>query len=296
MTTGGWRYALASVMGTGHGRHEQPCQDASGCRLLITTDGRAVLAAVVADGAGSAVHSAIGAELACTLFLDEMTTLFAGGGRVQDIDRPFIAAWLTHFQHAVAFRAEAVGDQPRDFACTLLAAVVGEEAAAFLQVGDGAIVVAASREPDEYSWIFWPQRGEYENVTVFATDPAAADYLEHEIAARRFEELALFTDGLQRLTLHFASQEVHNPFFRPMFAHLRTAVPGYLAETSDTLAAFLDSPAVNDRTDDDKTLLLATRRPAMPPETPTEPMDGAAADEDDADPTGGGQPVDDHGS
>ncbi len=260
-----WRYALASVTGSGHVRRTEPCQDASGCRVLTTTDGNGVLAAVVADGAGSATHSAVGAELACTLFLEEMTTLFAGGGRVHDIDRSFVAAWLTHFQHAVASRAEAVSERPRDFACTLLAAVVDEEAAAFLQVGDGAIVVAAPREPDEYCWIFWPQRGEYENVTVFATDPAAADHLEHDVIDRRFDEIALFTDGLQRLALHFASQTVHNPFFRPMFAHLRSAPSGYLSAASGALATFLDSAAVNDRTDDDKTLLLATRRLAEPP-------------------------------
>ena len=97
-------------------------------------------------------------------------------------------------------------------------------------------------------------------MTVFATDPCAAEYLEHEIAKRTFDELALFTDGLQRLALHFASQTVHNPFFRPMFAPLRSAPAGYLAATSTALGSFLGSPSVNDRTDDDKTLVLATRR------------------------------------
>ncbi len=282
MTVGGWRYAFASIAGAGHARRGQPCQDASGCELFAS-GGEAILAAVVADGAGSAEHGGDGAALACVLFLEELATLFASGGGVRDIDRAFIAGWLAHFQGAVAARAEAIGRRPRDFACTLLVAVVGEEVAAFAQIGDGAIVVGEPREQDEYCWIFWPQRGEYENVTVFATDPAAAEYLEHELVYERLGELALFTDGLQRLALHFASQTVHNPFFRPMFAHLRSEPPGYLDRASTALAAFLDSPAVNDRTDDDKTLLLATRSlPSAPEAHPRPAAEGAGTGRDDS--------------
>lgn len=260
MTDGNWRYARTSVAGTSHTRSALSCQDASDCQVIHDAAGKPILVMVVADGARSAAHSEIGAQLACTLFLDEMTNLFESGGQVSDITREFVTSWLTHFQYAVETRAEAINSHARDFACTLIAAIIADDTAVFLQIGDGAIVVATPDEPDEYGWVFWPQRGEYENVTVFATDPRANEYLELEVVTREFEELALFTDGLQRLALHFASQTVHNPFFRPMFAPLRSAPEGYLAATSTALANFLTSPAVNDRTDDDKTLVLATRR------------------------------------
>ncbi len=265
MTATAWRYAFISVVGTSHTRGALPCQDASDCRVLHTQAGEPVLVALIADGAGSASHSAEGAQLACTLLSDEIATLFDTGGAIADISREFVAAWLIHFQHAIAERAEAQGCAPREFACTLLAAIIGEECGAFFQVGGGAIVVAAPDEPDAYGWIFWPQRGEYENVTMFITDPRAADHLEHEIEIRRYSEIALFTDGLQRLALHFASESVHNPFFRPIFPPLRAQQSGYLPELSAALARFLDSPTVNSRTDDDKTLVLATRRAAAVP-------------------------------
>jgi hypothetical protein len=71
------------------------------------------------------------------------------------------------------------------------------------------------------------------------------------------DELALFTDGLQMLALHFASRSAHRPFFEPLFTTLREAAnPEALG---GPLREFLDSPAVNERTEDDKTLVLAIR-------------------------------------
>ena len=71
--------------------------------------------------------------------------------------------------------------------------------------------------------------------------------------------MALLTDGLQGLALRFASREAHGPFFEPMFARLRREARRGLDGLHGELARFLDSPAVNQRTDDDKTLVLATR-------------------------------------
>jgi hypothetical protein len=160
--------------------------------------------------------------------------------------------------------------------------VVGEAGAAFVQLGDGAIVVADADDADAYCWVFWPQRGEYENVTWFATDPAAAARLDHAFVPRRVDEVALFTDGLQRLALHYASRTAHAPFFRPMFAPVRRAAPGCAEGMAGALAAVLASPTVNERTDDDKTLVLATRRGAGEPmadRPPSEPDEPAGPDE-----------------
>ena len=69
--------------------------------------------------------------------------------------------------------------------------------------------------------------------------------------------MALFTDGLQTLALDY-TRAAHSPFFAPMFAALSSETePGGLL---GPLSAFLESPAVNERTDDDKTLILATRK------------------------------------
>ncbi|MFN8542148.1 MAG: PP2C family serine/threonine-protein phosphatase [Thermomicrobiales bacterium] len=268
---GAWRYALASVAGTSHARQGTPCQDAAACELLATGDGSPLLVAVVADGAGSAARSDEGAQLACGLFVERIRALLADGGGPRDLTREFVATWLARFQGEIATRAEAADAAPRDYACTLLAAVVGDDSAAYCQIGDGAIVVAAPDDPEDYGWVFWPQQGEYENTTHFATDPAATNLIAVEQADLPVDEVALFSDGLQRLALHYEGRTAHAPFFRPMFAPVRAADPGRADALSAQLATFLASPPVNARTDDDKTLILATRRSTAPVETPPAP-------------------------
>ena len=207
----------------------------------------------------------VGASLACSLFIDEMRSLLETGG-VRDITRDFMRFWFTRFHNELSSRAESEALPVRQYACTLLGAVVGEDCAAFVQVGDGAIVIATSEEPETYQWEFWPQQGEYANITTFATDEAVDIKFEHDLVNRRIEEVALFTDGLQHLALHYETRAAFEPFFRSMFNPLRPLQGGHLEEVSLSLAAFLNSPQVNERTDDDKTLILATRRmPAPPP-------------------------------
>jgi len=264
MTPGPWRLAAASALGTSHEKLGTPCQDAHACEALLSATGETLLVAVVADGAGSAVRSGDGAQLACALMLEEARAL---GGGIAGLSRELVCDWLARFQAEIGVRAAAEGLAPRDFACTLLVALVGEERAAFFQIGDGAMVVS-DRDGDGdpsgeggYAWVFWPDNGEYENLTYFATDPQAADHLRFDTADRAVDEIALFSDGLQRLALHYQTRTAHPPFFRSLFAAVRAA-DGEAAESlSGRLAAYLSSPPVNERTDDDKTLILATRRP-----------------------------------
>jgi hypothetical protein len=237
-----------------------PCQDASACQLLCDADGDDVLLAVAADGAGSASMAKDGASLACSLLIEDVASLLEHGGSVKDLTESFVRSWLERFQGEVERFAEANGMRTRDFACTFLAAIVGVEKAAFAQVGDGAIVVSPHSDPDEYSWEFWPQKGEYENQTTFATDQAALLDLEYAFEEHAIDEVALFSDGLQRLALDFQTRTAYQPFFLPMFRALRD-IPSESCESAKlSLEKYLQSPQINERTDDDKTLILATRR------------------------------------
>ena len=260
--TATWRHVSASVAGTSHLRDGRSCQDACACVVLIDDDRRDVLVAAVSDGAGSASHSDLGSGLACTLFVEEIRALLATGGSVADVTLDFGRDWLRSFANEIGVRAEALGVRPRDLACTFLAIVVNEDRAVFLQVGDGAMVFSMDDASDALQVAVWPQNGEYENVTFFATDPGAADHLACHLVEGRIDRVALFSDGLQRLALSYADRSAFPPFFRPLFGALEGARVDVLEKLSDPLADFLASPRVNERTDDDKSIVLASRRSA----------------------------------
>jgi hypothetical protein len=208
--------------------------------------------------------------------VDAAETWLAAGVAVRELTGEHALAWLGRFQEEIGRRSAAGDLRPGDFACTLLAAIVGVDRAAYLQIGDGAIVTAGPAEPDLYAWIFWPQRGEYENTPYFATGADAAQRLAFETGPPP-DEIALFTDGLQWLALDSRAFGVHDPFFRPMFAPLRAAAADDQDRLSAALARFLASPRVCDRTDDDKTLILATRRRLDPPPASPAPHRAAGA-------------------
>lgn len=261
MSTSSWRYASSSVIGTSHKKAGKTCQDFSECVLLPTENGDMVLVAVASDGAGSAKCSELGSELACSLFVDEMRAFIECGNEIKQLTREFFEEWLIRFQHEVTVRADGLGFIPRDFACTFLAAVLSNDCAAFAQIGDGAIVTDNPEEPDTYTWVFWPQQGEYENTTYFATDINVNKALQFDLyVGRTSNEIAVFTDGLQRLALHYQTQSVHSPFFRSFFTALRTQEESFSLQYNNSLMTFLDSTTINERTDDDKTLILASRR------------------------------------
>jgi hypothetical protein len=259
MSAGEWRVAAASVAGAAHVRGGIPCQDAHSFELVSRGQSGEVLAAVVADGAGSASRAQVGSLLTCAYVLGSIAALLDAGGAPRDFDRGRVEKWLAGLRVETERLAAAEGSTAREYASTLLAAVVAEGGAAFFQVGDGAMVIDAGAPDEGYGCVFWPEHEEYENITFFATEPNAAEHLQVALLERRVVELAMFSDGLQRLALDFAGQRPHAPFFRSMLSPLREASAG--GALSEELAAFLDSPRVNARTEDDKTLVLAVRGP-----------------------------------
>jgi hypothetical protein len=252
-----WRTAFASVAGTSHAKTGAPCQDASGCLVVTAGKGLEVLIAAVSDGAGTASRSEAGASLVVDRFLRDFAEAVQAGLDVASCRRDFAEKWLESIREAIARLAEAEDGQMRDYACTLLGAVVGPSSSIYLQIGDGAIIVAGE-ERGEYNWIFWPQHGEYANVTNFITQENAVEALFFENGAS-VEEIALFSDGIERLVLDMSARTVHSPAFVPIFKWLATTQPVQDTKPSGPLQAYLSSDHVNKRTDDDKTLVMATR-------------------------------------
>lgn len=251
-----WRYAAAARAGTSHTREGLPCQDRYRCEVVETPHGPTLLA-VVSDGAGSASEGAQGANYVCQELSAQVRR------RLPTVGQTAKPAWLTECVAAVRegldLEADRLNVPIRQMASTLLCAVIAAQWSAFAQIGDGAIVTS---EPGtgEWSWLFWPQRGEYANSTWFVTDPTFMERLEVEMIPHGQKEVAMFTDGLQHLVLQYNDQTVHSPFFERMMSPVRcSSATGEDDELSAGLETYLGTPAVVSRADDDLTLLMASR-------------------------------------
>lgn len=246
-----WRVVAASVVGTSHKTIGTACQDS--CLAQVETDPTKplLLTIFVADGAGSATHGGKGAELAI-----EAATAFVD----QYYDTEFVlnAEWAVECIQAVRAKIYAVADQngakARDYACTFLGVVASPFTTLLMQIGDGGIVVDVGNGLEVP---ISPMVGEYANMTNFVTDENAVDVLAVADLPARADKVAVFTDGIQRLALNMATNTAHAPFFTPFFKVLATTSATQEDQLQVELARFLQSPAVNERTDDDKTLAFA---------------------------------------
>lgn len=163
-----------------------------------------------------------------------------------------IRGWLESVRADLVAKSLEVGTTPREWSCTLLGAICSPTYSAFVQIGDGAVVSGI----DAVQPAFWPQSGEYANQTVFLVSPDAIAGASIVIGGA-VDRIALLSDGLQPLALEYQKREAFAPFFTPLFAGLAESADMDAYETK--LLQLLASRHVNQRTNDDKTLVIALR-------------------------------------
>ena len=269
MNSAVWRIAHASAIGLAHINQNTECQDRLACRSIKTASEGEVLIAVVADGAGSTTDGQIGAEVACEIFTAGVADfLSAKDASVKSLTQDFGRRWISYFQHKIGETALANKKELRDYASTLVGAVIGARCAAFYQIGDGGIVFSASGESQSYRFAIAPVESEYVNVTDFVTDETAAERLRFELVEEKVEDLILFSDGIYAVAVDYQTGRPHEPFLMPMIAPVRNGAA--LDGLNEKLENFLASPKMNEKTDDDKTIILASRAVAKSVNVSTE--------------------------
>lgn len=255
MSSPGWRLAGASVCGAGHEKTGLPCQDAHCWRELES--GLVVIA--VADGAGSAPLSQVGAEKAATT---------AVGHVAAQLDRPVVGTesdeyWqglvteaMAAARAAVEFEAGARSMAMGDLATTLILVLAGRDFVVATQIGDGAVVI---EEDGVMQSLLRPAATEYLNETIFLTSTEALSNRQTAIRRGRLNYLAVMSDGLQMAALRMPGGDPHPGFFKPLFQFLSQQENSLGA--GQGLSAFLSSPRLRQRTDDDVTLVMAAMIP-----------------------------------
>jgi hypothetical protein len=248
----GWTWAAATCRGTSHVRDGTDCQDVSRC-LAVGAKGE-TLVAVVSDGAGSAQFGGQGAAVACRSISESARDHFASTSAQPSDDE--IWSWIDAARDRIGNAAIARAIELRQFASTLVAVFATRTDTLVLHIGDGAAVIRTDER-----WIVpsWPANGEYASTTYFLTDEPSPQL---RITRQRepVQAVAVFSDGVERLALNFSDKSAHGPFFDGIFKPLwNSKSSGHNNALTSALRRYLDSEAINQRTDDDKSLVLAAR-------------------------------------
>ncbi len=248
-----WRLAKAVVRGTSHEVSGEACQDyVQFGHIEREQYSDEIVVVAVADGAGSVKRSFDGAKCACDEVVlsikgDEPRLVTAGGAEE--------AIWAS-FERArrqVEDLAAREGQPLREFASTLLVAIVAPWGAAFGQLGDGAIVFGLDR-----AWhLAFEVDQEVLNITDFLTDHEAHAKIRVRVIEGSVQRLAVTSDGLTGLLIDQRLRRPHPPAFEMLFAPFASGSTD--DDITDGLLELLSSSAVNAKTDDDKSIVLVAR-------------------------------------
>jgi len=207
--------------------------------------------AVVSDGAGSARYGVYGAWITCRALTVSFRDWMRANSELPSNE--VVEDWIDKLRDRISASACLRESTPRQFAATLAMILVTPDDLLTLQIGDSAVV---GRKGSDWNVLCWPENGEYASSTYFITDDPAPR-LKICRQPRVHDAFALFTDGVGDLALSHQEGTAHPQFFGPMFRPIDAAEgDGRLSELSEKLYAYLESPTVCDRTDDDKTLIL----------------------------------------
>jgi len=252
-----WIWAKAAVCGTAHLRKNLPLQDSVFAFSGITARGRDFFCGVLSDGAGSAMFGKQGASIVCR----SLSSLVRAHFRSED-DFPnedLIVQWIDKARDRIFIAAERRDLTPRDFAATLVMVICIEDRSQIIHIGDGSVALQSSLSQE---WIVpsWPNNGEFASSTYFITDESLSQ-LRSLVADCSISRLVMFSDGLERLALDFRAATAFTPFCDAMSKPLlNSSADGEDSSLSAALGDYLQGDAVNERTDDDKSLVIAVRR------------------------------------
>ena len=276
-----WQLTGAAITGLAHWQKQLPCQDA----VRWSRQPRPVL--VLADGAGSAAVSELGAQaltqgmLRFITSLEDEVSAWLDQEHSPEALHTLQASWrlrlLRHAQGLLHDLADNQRRSVRDVRATLQIAVLGQKHCFWWQVGDGAIVVqepvqppspqgqpAVAVAPDAPSTLrvlgnSQQAKGEFANQTCFVDAANLDDVQCGHLATHHTLGWVLMSDGgAEKLVAHDASR-------------VAARLGQWLERTAqlklspqDLAVAYHDAAMWQRTTLDDRAIVLAGRNPPDP--------------------------------
>ena len=276
----GWLVVGASAIGKTHVLQHLPCQDSYAYTDIDNQWGIVVLA----DGAGSARYSELGAKFVTTEILHRLK------------DNPPIISWINkwhdfrqtpssrHWHILVKQQLKIVkktleelitkkfGSDSKHFACTVIVVIYTQQGLLVTHIGDGR--AAYCNEQGEWKAMFTPWKGEEANSTVFITseiwDAQIDQFIESQVINERPVAFAVMSDGCEKHSFECSqldpeTQQWSDPnkpyekFFRPLINKLAEMKQQGISKAEIELRwkAFLEqgTPGLKEEADD-KTMII----------------------------------------
>ena len=209
-----FRLGCSSLRGASHQKDGTPNQDSVLVKTVRAGTAGNVAVMAVSDGAGSARYSHYGSRAACSAAVDSLN---------RQLTRNPATAFKHHLLRSALQRAVRRARQNvlqtvrprsvdvREYACTMLLAVMSESLTGTAHVGDGCVVAGGG---GEWRLLSVPENGEFANETTFLTSPRSLPrtqvFSPSDIAC-----LAVMTDGLQDVALS-RGQTPYKRFWTPL--------------------------------------------------------------------------------
>ncbi|MBY0505344.1 MAG: protein phosphatase 2C domain-containing protein [Bryobacteraceae bacterium] len=242
-----WKVGAASVTGPSHRASASGCDDAA----AATTEGD-WLVAVVCDGAGSAVHGAIGAALAARTLMQRISSQLAHVAEPELTDLDLIAFTdeaLVAAHDCLAAEAKRLRVPIAALSTTVVGVLTNGVRGTVFHVGDGGVIAARAAGPGAEISLGTPS--EYVNETYFLTDDNWRDSLVRTPLGP-FDYILLMTDGVTPLA--FDRRTINSGFTAPVAEFLEE---NPIEEGVSALFRLLDRDTAQQAVSDDKTLLWA---------------------------------------
>ena len=181
-----WKIVNATMQGTSHIKNGVPCQD------FVKSSAYAVKIIALADGAGSATHSDIGAKFACEAIINNIERRF---NKLYETDLPLLKKRLVN---SVMLRLYNSAKKKKvdisQFGSTLLFIAIQGNRVLAGHIGDG--VIGAISNDGKISVLSEPERGEYANTTFFTTSSDSKSHFRiYKFKVDDYKSFFLMSDG-----------------------------------------------------------------------------------------------------